>query len=107
MKELLRGAFEDYGTALTVEHGGKTQETRAFLQPVTRETGGEPFEATVLGAADCHVWRYLGPAETAIAMGDHVTCRGVRYVVRDALPFYAGEEILYHWAALRPEEEAV
>ena len=105
MRKALDEAFERYGLLAEVLHGGEAQETKAFLQPVTRETGEEPFSVTPLGAADEHCWRYLGPAAVEIAMGDRVRCRGKSYIVRDAAEVYAGEEIAYRWAALGAEAE--
>ena len=60
---------------------------------------------TALGAVDEQCWRYLGPADIEIAMGDFVQCGEKRYVVRAAGPFYVGEEIVYYWAMLHPKEE--
>ena len=63
------------------------------------------FSVTALGAVDEQCWRYLGPADVAVAMGDFVQCGEKRYVVRAAGPFYVGEEIAYYWAMLHPKEE--
>lgn len=106
MRKALTEAFARYGMAATVRHGEETRETRAFIQPMTRETGREPFAATPIGAADEHCWRYLGPAGTEIAMGDSVESRSGRYIVRDAMAVYAGDEVIYHWAMLGKEETA-
>lgn len=65
--------------------------------------GGEEFSS--LRAVDEQCWRYLGPADVKIAMGDFVQCGERRYVVRAAGPFYVGEEIAYYWAMLHPKEE--
>lgn len=107
MTELFTEAFERYGLRVTVTRRGADQaiktETRAFLQPTTAETADEPFAATPLGAAEKRVWRYLGPAEVEVAMGDHVKCGGQAYVARNAAAVYAGDEVAYYWAALTPE----
>ncbi len=105
IKERLDEAFERWGLACTVRHGGTETAARAFIQPLTRETGDEPFTATALGAADEHCWRYLGPADTEIAMGDEVACREREYIVRDAAECYAGERIAYRWAVLHEKEK--
>ena len=104
MKEMLNEAFERYGLSTEVRHGGRTVRTKAFIQPLRRESGEEPFSMTVLGAVSEQCWRYLGPAAVGIETGDCVVCRERRYVVRRAAPFYAGEEIVYYWAILHPEE---
>ena len=105
MKRALSEAFARYGMSVLVLHGGETAETKAFLQLVKRENGEEPFAVTALGAVDEQCWRYLGPADIEIAMGDFVQCGERRYVVRAAGPFYVGEEIAYYWAMLHPKEE--
>ena len=44
------------------------------------------------------------PPPVGIEMGDRVVCGEKQYIVRRAAPFYAGEEIVYYWAILHPEE---
>ena len=72
MKQALSEAFARYGMSVAVTHGEKKTQTKAFLQPVKRENGEEPFSVTPLGAVSDECWRYLGPAEVEIAMGDLV-----------------------------------
>ena len=88
-----------------VLQGGGMAGTKALLRLVRREIGEGPFSVTALGAVDEQCWRYLGPADVAVAMGDFVQCGERRYVVRAAGPFYVGEEIAYYWAMLHPKEE--
>lgn len=104
MKKMLSEAFERYGMSAEVRRGENAVQTKAFVQPLRRESGEEPFSVTVLGAVSEQCWRYLGPAEVEIEMGDRVVWGGTQYVVRRAAPFYAGEEIVYYWAILHPEE---
>ena len=87
MKRALSEAFARYGMSVSVLHGGET------------------VSVTALGAVDEQCWRYLGPEDVKIAMGDFVQCGERRYVVRAAGPFYVGEEIAYYWAMLHPKEE--
>ena len=105
MKRALSEAFARYGMSVSVLRGGEMAETKAFLQLVKKENGEEPFSVTALGAVDEQCWRYLGPEDVKIAMGDFVQCGERRYVVRAAGPFYVGEEIAYYWAMLHPKEE--
>lgn len=105
MKRALNEAFMRYGRNVSVLHGGEATQTKAFLQLVKRENGEEPFSVTALGAADEQCWRYLGPADAAIVMGDFVQCGKEQYVVRAAGPFYVGAETVYYWAMLHPKEE--
>ena len=101
---MLREAFERYGMSTEVRRGENAVQTKAFVQPLRRESGEEPFFVTALGAVSEQCWRYLGPAEVRIEMGDRVVCGEKQYIVRRAAPFYAGEEIVYYWAILHPEE---
>ena len=105
MKKMLREAFERYGMSTEVHRGENAVQTKAFVQPLRRESGEEPFSVTALGAVSEQCWRYLGPAEVRIEMGDRVVCGEKQYIVRRAAPFYAGEEIVYYWAMLHPKEE--
>ena len=57
MKEMLNEAFERYGLSTEVRRGGRTVRTKAFIQPLRRESGEEPFSMTVLGAVDEQCWR--------------------------------------------------
>ena len=82
MKQALSEAFVRYGMSVAVTHGEKKTQTKAFLQPVKRENGEEPFSVTPLGAVSDECWRYLGPAEVEIAMGDLVQSGSREYVVR-------------------------
>lgn len=106
MKDKLETAFERFGLAVRITQGETVRETRAFVQPFMRESGDEPFTATPIGAADGHVWRYLGPAEVVLTMGARIACRSGSYIVRDTAAVYLGEEVLYRWAMLAPEESA-
>ena len=104
MKELLSEAFARCGMSVEVRRGEDAVQIKAFVQPLRRESGEEPFSVTVLGTVSEQCWRYLGPAEVGIEMGDRVVCGEKQYIVRRAAPFYAGGEIAYYWAILHPEE---
>ena len=99
MKELLSEAFARCGMSVEVRRGEDTVQIKAFVQPLRRESGEEPFSVTALGAVSEQCWR-----DMAVTMGDRVICGGRQYVVRRAAPFYAGGEIAYYWAILHPEE---
>ena len=105
MRNLLQSVFERYGETATVERRGVRTETKAFVQPVRRESADEPFAATPLGAAEGRIWRYLGPAEVEIGMGDLVRTEDARYRVINAAGVTGPGGIVWRWAVLRPEEE--
>ncbi|MBQ5442041.1 MAG: hypothetical protein IIT47_00555 [Oscillospiraceae bacterium] len=105
MRGLVEQTFARYAMEVTVEHRGEKKRAKAFVQSVRRENGSEPFTVTPMGAVEQRVWRYLGAAGVPVEMGDRVCCDGMRYIVRNAMPVYAGSEIVYYWAMLHPEEE--
>ena len=107
MKKLFESVFERCGEPVCIERRGESWETKAVIQPVRRERVEEPFTVTPLGAAEERIWRYLGPAETPVAMGDLVRWNGKAYRVRNAAAVHALGETAYHWALLVPEEESV
>ena len=43
MKKMLREAFERYGMSTEVHRGENAVQTKAFVQPLRRESGEEPF----------------------------------------------------------------
>lgn len=104
MKSAIDHAFTRYGMTVTVEHGDEEAETRGFLQPITTESGGEPFTVDVLGANDTRCWRYLGCAAVRVEQGDHLRCEGKRYRVRRAEAVRAGDVVTHYWAVADREE---
>lgn len=107
MKSMIDSAFRRYGCEVTVEHGESTGVTRGFVQPITAESGGEPFSVGALGASDRRCWRYLGCAEVRVEQGDHILCGGKRYRARRAEGVRLGEVVTHYWAVLDREEDAV
>lgn len=100
-------AFLRYGRTVTVEHGEETREARGFVQPITAESGGEPFSVGVLGASDERCWRYLGSAGVKVTQGDRIRCGAKRYRVRRAEAVKLGDTVTHYWAVLDREEDAV
>lgn len=107
MTEMLDTVFEQYGSTVTVHHGETDTQTRAMIQPLRKESKDEPFSVAPLGAVEERVWRYLGPRDVCVEMGDHVSFGTQDYVVRSAAAVYVGDEAAYYWATLHPEEESV
>ena len=106
MTEMLDAVFERYGSAVSVHHEETDTQTRAIIQPLRKESGEEPFSVAPLGAVSECVWRYLGPREVCVEMGDRVSFGTQDYVVRSAAAVYVGDEVAYYWATLHPEEES-
>ena len=103
---MLDAVFERYGSAVSVHHAGTDTQTRAIIQPLRKESKDEPFSVAPLGAVEERVWRYLGPREVCVEMGDHVSFHAEEYVVRNAAAVYVGDEVAYYWATLHGEEES-
>ena len=59
MKQALDEAFARYGLAAAICRGEEKEAVKAFIQPMMRETGEEPFDATPLGAAAIYRWAVL------------------------------------------------
>lgn len=106
MTEMLSAVFERYGSAVSVHHGETDTQTKAIIQPLRKESKDEPFFVAPLGAVSERVWRYLGPREVCVEMGDRVSFGADEYVVRSAAAVYVGDEVAYYWATLHPEEES-
>lgn len=104
MRNRMQTAFERYGLSVSVIHTGQTVQTKAFIQPLTKESKEEPFSVAPLGAVEERCWRYLGPASVRVEMGDRVRCGSECYVARSAAAVYFGEETAYYWAVLHREE---
>lgn len=77
---------------------------RAFLQPVASKSEQMPEDMTGLGAIDGRLWLYLG--QTGVEAGDRMTWNGTEFSVRSSRPYYAGDTLLYWWAALERANEA-
>ena len=106
MTEMLRTIFERYGSDVSVHHAEADTQTRALIQPLRKESREEPFSVAPLGAAEERCWRYLGPGDVCVTMGDRVSFGAEDYVVRNAAAVYVGGEVAYYWAVLHPEEES-
>lgn len=104
MRDRIQTTFERYGLSVSVTHAGQTVQTKAFIQPLTKESKEEPFSVAPLGAVDERCWRYLGPASVRVEMGDRVRCGSECYVARNAAAVYFGDEVAYYRAVLRREE---
>ncbi len=101
---MIAQAFRQYGTLVTVEHGAERTQAHGFVQPITAESGGEPFSVGPLGAADGRCWRYLGEAGVCVEQGDRIQYGTKRYRVRRAERVDAGGMTTHYWAVLDREE---
>ena len=61
---------------------------------------------TLLGEADRRRWLYIGGGNNPLAAGERLSCLGMDFRVREAMPVWWEGEILYWWATLLAEKEA-
>lgn len=104
MKKMIDDAFRRFAAEVTVVRDGEERPTRGFLQPITKESGEEPFHMGVLGAADLRCWRLLAEAESDLAAEDYIIFRGECYRVMRTQAVYVGGEVSHHEAVLVKEE---
>ena len=97
MKKMIDDAFRRFAAEVTVVRDGKERPTRGFLQPITKESGEEPFHMGVLGAADLRCWRLL-------AAEAYIIFHGECYRVMRTQAVYVGGEVSHHEAVLVKEE---
>ena len=106
MKKMIDEAFRCFAAEVTVIRNGEEKPTRGFLQPITKESGEEPFHMGVLGAADRRCWRFLGEANCDLAAEDRIVFRGEVFRVMRSQAVFVGGEVSHHEAVLVKEEMA-
>ena len=104
MTEWFDRVLSRYGREITVIHGTRAAEARAFIQLRTDASDAAPYAVTSLGTADDRRWQCLTRA--ALADGDTVVCGGVQYRVATCGAVYAGRELSHWWGILTREREA-
>ena len=98
MKKLVDGIFRQYGTKMELTSNGKRLEIRGFFQPVRSKSWQSMVNvATPLGEIPRGQYVYIGPAETAVAIGDLLAVGGKHYLFRRVEPYYYGDETVYLW----------
>ncbi len=99
MQRMAAGILKQYGTELTLEHGGNTVSFKGFFQPVRSKSWQSAVSAsTPLGEVPRRLYVCICPPETAAKAGDVLTLGEKTYFLRRVEPYYYGEEILYLWA---------
>ena len=94
-----------HGQSVTIRGADGDRAARAFLQPVAERREQETGGMTGIGSLDGRLWLYLG--RCAVETGDRILWNGMELRVRSSRPYYAGEKLLYWWAALERAREAV
>ena len=74
MKRMADGIFRQYGTAMGLTHDGAEKQIRGFFQPVRSKSWQSMVNAaTPLGEIPRGQYVYIGPAGTAVEIGDALT----------------------------------
>lgn len=98
MKRMADGIFRQYGTAMGLTHDGAEKQIRGFFQPVRSKSWQSMVNAaTPLGEIPRGQYVYIGPAGTAVEIGDALTVQGRTYLFRRVEPYYYGDETVYIW----------
>lgn len=98
MKKLVDGIFRQYGTKMELTCNGTAQEIKGFFQPVRSKSWQSMVNvATPLGEIPRGQYVYIGPADTAVAIGDMLAIGGKNYLFRRVEPYYYGDEAVYIW----------
>ena len=106
MRERLERILTRWGQTVVWHTEEKEISCRAFLQPVLAKKEEPMWAVTPLGAADQRRWTYLGGGGVSLKTGMRLTCQGMTFVVREAMPVYLEDgEPLYWWAAVTAEKE--
>jgi len=98
MKKLVDGIFRQYGTGMALASNGEFTSIRAFFQPVRSKSWQSMVNgATPLGEVPRGQYVYIGPADTAVAIGDQLYVGDRIYLFRRVEPYYYGDEAVYIW----------
>ena len=98
MKKMVDGILGQYGSKITLERKNDTVTVKGFFQPVrSKSWQSMTGTATPLGEIPRGQYVYIGPADTAVALGDMLSIGGAKYIFRRVEPYYYGEEQLYIW----------
>jgi hypothetical protein len=108
MRRSIENILTRYGERVTIEQrqSGEAVTAQAVVQPVLGRTQDAPVTPGELGAVSRQQWIYVGEAETALSVGDHVVWADTRFVVLDTRELRLEGEPLYRWAKLRPGKAA-
>ncbi len=98
MRDLIDGILANYGSTVTAVGAASSRSFRAFLQLVTSKSW-QNMEKVFgpLGEIPRGQYLYLGPAEEDILSAAHLTCNGIKYLVRRADTILIGDEPAYVW----------
>lgn len=103
MTSYLVRALNRYGNTVRVVRGGRTEVTKAFVQPLRRRHRLYINDRYIpAGYFDNRYLLYIGPGSHPLDTGTAVICKDVRYTVVTAEEFTVRDEDIYVWAILMP-----
>lgn len=98
MRRMVNKIMGQYGTAMTLRHGDREREVRAFFRAVnSRSWQSMEQVALPLGEFPQGQYTYIGPEDAAVSPGDTLVLGEKQYLFRRAEPYYYGDELVYHW----------
>lgn len=105
----IQTALHKYGNTVKVVRDGRTEVTKAFVQPLRRRH--RPYindKFVPQGYFDNAYKLYIGDTAHPLSSSDGtvVICNGVKYTVVIAEEFVVADESIYLWAILLPKNNA-
>lgn len=98
MRQMVEKLMRQYGTDVTILHGGESRAVRAFFQPVQSTSWQSMAEtASPLGMVSQGQYSYIGPAGEALEPGDILRLGEKSYLLRREEVFCAAGEPVYRW----------
>lgn len=98
MKKMVAGILRQYGSKITLERSDGSIVVKGFFQPVRSKSWQSLTNtATPLGEIPRGQYVYIGPADTAVSLGDVLHIGGESYIFRRVEPYRYGEEQIYIW----------
>ena len=96
-------ALKKFGNSVRIYRGGRTEVTRAFVQPLRRRHRLYISDRYIpAGYFDNRYLLYIGSADHPLESGMRVRCLNTAYTVVTAEEFTAHDEDIYVWAILMP-----
>lgn len=97
-------ALMKFGNTVRISRGGRTEVTKAFVQPLRRRHRLYINDRYIpAGYFDNRYLLYIGPGDRPLEDGMRIRCKGIWYTVVTAEIFAAHDEDIYVWAILMPE----
>lgn len=97
-------ALQKFGNTVHISRGGRTEVTKAFVQPLRRRHRLYINDRYIpAGYFDNRYLLYIGPGDRPLEDGMRILCKHIWYTVVTEESFAAHDEDIYVWAILMPE----